>query len=84
MFGSKGLTATKTHGSIFEREGLGILQGLEKFNHYCLTHRVSVMTNHEALVTIFKKDVANLSHRLQGIPKSRHNNSIKKDEEIPR
>ena len=57
----------QTHYSNTEREALDILHDPEKVHHYCLTSEVSVITDHKIPVGIFKKDVANLSHRLQSI-----------------
>ena len=51
---------------------MGILHGLEKFHYYCFARNVNVITNHKPLVTIFKKDIANLSQRIQYILLSIH------------
>ena len=64
-FMSKSPTSSKMHYSNIERETLGILHDLENFQHYCCTLEVSTVTDYKPLVAIFKKDVANLSHRLQ-------------------
>ena len=63
------LNSAEMHHSNIKREALGILHGLEKFHHYFLTHKVSVITDHNPPVAIFKKkkNIANLSHRLQRI-----------------
>ena len=53
--------------SNIECEALGILHGLEKFHHYCFGRGVLVITDHKLLVSIFKKDVATLSQRIQRI-----------------
>ena len=66
-FFSKSLTSTEMCYRNTERESLGILHGLEKFYYYCFTHEVSMITDHQLLVAIFKKYIANLSHRLQRI-----------------
>ena len=63
-FVSKNLTSTEVCYSNIEREVLGIVHGLEKFHHDCFTHEVSVITDHKPLITILKKDVVSLSHRL--------------------
>ena len=44
-FASKSLTSGEMQYSNIEREALGILNGLEKFNHYCFTHEFSVITS---------------------------------------
>ena len=66
-FASKSLTSAETSYNNIEREALGILHGLENFHHYCFIHDVSMITNHEALVGIFKENVTCLSHRFQRI-----------------
>ena len=60
-FVSKSLMDTECRYSNIEREALGILHGLKKFQHYCIMRGVCVITNHEPLLSIFKKDVAMLS-----------------------
>ena len=57
----------KNRYSNIEREALGILYGLRKFYHYCFVREVSIIMDPKPLVTIFKKDVATLSQRLQWI-----------------
>ena len=57
---SKSLTSNETCYSNTEREALGILHSLEKFNHYHFTCKVSVITDHKSAVAIFKKDVTTL------------------------
>ena len=66
-FASKGLTGAEHRYSNIEREALGILHGLEKFDHYCFAREVHVITDHKPLVAIFKKDVATLSQCIQHI-----------------
>ena len=66
-FASKSLMDAEHGYSNIEREVLGILQGLEKFHHYCFAREVYVITNHKPLVSIFKKDVATLSQQIQQI-----------------
>ena len=46
-------------------EALGILHGLAKFHHYCFGREVLVIMDHKPLVSIFKKDVATWSQRIQ-------------------
>ena len=43
---------------------LGILH-VYKFHHYCFTHKVSVIIDHNPFMAIFKKHVATLSQKLQ-------------------
>ena len=66
-FASKSITSAECTFSNIEREALGILHGLERCHHYCLTRDVNVITDHKLLVSIFKKDVATLSQRIQYI-----------------
>ena len=42
-----------------------ILHDLEKFQYYCFIYEVNMITDHKLPAAIFKKDVGNLSHRLQ-------------------
>ena len=49
----KSITSVETQYSSTEREALGILHGLEKFHPYCFAHKVSMMTDHKPLVSIF-------------------------------
>ena len=54
-FASKSLTGKMCRHSNIEREALGILNGLEKFHHYCFTREVRIITDDKPLVAIFKK-----------------------------
>ena len=64
-FVSKSLTGAEWRYSNIKCEALGTLHGLEKFHHYCFGREVLVITDHKLLVSIFKKDVATLSQRIQ-------------------
>ena len=66
-FASRSLTGAEQRYSNIECEALGILHGLAKFHHYCFGREVLVITDHKPLVSIFKKDVATLSQRIQHI-----------------
>ena len=66
-FASKSLTEAEQRYSNIKREALGILQGLEKFHHYCFSTEVLIITDHKLLVSIFKKDVATLLQCIQCI-----------------
>ena len=46
-FASKNLISAETRFSNIEREALGILHSLERFHHQCITHEVSMVTDHE-------------------------------------
>ena len=67
VFASKSITGAEQRYSNIEREALGILHGLAKFHQYCFGREVLVITYHKLLVSIFKKDVATLSQRIQCI-----------------
>ena len=67
VFASKVLTGAEHRYSNIEREALGILHGLKKFHDYCFAREVHIITYHKPLVTIFRKDVAKLSHSIQHI-----------------
>ena len=60
-FASKSLSSVEIRYSNIEREALGKLHRLEKFNHYYFMREVSIITDHKLLEAIFKKDVAMLS-----------------------
>ena len=66
-FVSKSLTGAEQRYSNIECKALGILHGLEKFHHYCFGREVLIITDHKPLVSIFKKDVATSSQRIQHI-----------------
>ena len=66
-FASKSLTSAECRYSNIERVVLGILHGLEKFQHYHFAREVSIITDHKALVAIFMKDIATLSQQIQCI-----------------
>ena len=71
------LTSAETWYTRIERDMLGILCGVEKFQHYCFTHEISMITDRKLLVAIFKKDVASQSHRLQRILLQIHQHNIR-------
>ena len=50
-----------------EYEALGILNGLEKFHHFCFAREVHINTHHKLLGTIRNKEVAILCQQLQCI-----------------
>ena len=64
-FPSKSLTGAEKRYNKIDRGALGIVFGLEKFHHYCFDRETSIITDHKPLITIFKKDVATLSQKLQ-------------------
>ena len=76
-FASNSLTGTEKRHSNIEREALHILYGLEKFHHYCFVREASIITDHKPLITIFKKDVATVPHRLQSILLRIHQHRIR-------
>ena len=59
------LTRAEKRYSNIEKEALGILYGLEKFDHYYFSRDKSIIMDHKLLVAIFKKDVATLLQRLK-------------------
>ena len=66
-FVSKSLRDAEQRYSNIKCKAIDILHGLEKFHHYCFGREVLVITDHKLLVSIFKKDVATLSQRIQHI-----------------
>ena len=57
-FAWKSLSSVKWQYSNIEHEALGILHGLEKFNHYCFVREECVISEHKLLVALLSKDVA--------------------------
>ena len=66
-FTSKSLSNTEWLYNNIEKEAPRILHGLEKFNHYCFTHEVLVITDNKPLGAIMGKDMATLLQCLQCI-----------------
>ena len=64
-FASNRLSSAERRYSNIEREALGTLHNLKKFHHYCFVREVSIITDHQPLVAIFRKDIAMLSQRIQ-------------------
>ena len=64
-FPSKSLTGMEHRYSNIEREALGILHGLQKFDHYCFVREVYIITNHDLLISIFKENMEMLSQWIQ-------------------
>ena len=62
---SRSLTQAESRYSNIERECLGVLFGLEKFEYYLLGRKVQVETDHSPLEQIFKKNIAEAPARLQ-------------------
>ena len=58
-FASKSLTSVEQRYSNIKREVLGILNGFERFHHYCFGREVSIITDHKPLVAIFKNRCGN-------------------------
>ena len=50
--------------SNIEQKALGMLHGLEKFQHYCFAKEVCKITDLKPLVAMLCKDVATLSQQL--------------------
>ena len=67
-FVSKSLTGAEQRYSNIKHKALGILHDLEKFHHYCFGREVLAITDHKLLVSIFNREVATLSQRIQCIP----------------
>ncbi|XP_024890884.1 uncharacterized protein K02A2.6-like [Temnothorax curvispinosus] len=64
-YASKALTETQTRYAQIEKELLAICFGLTKFNEYVYGKRVIVETDHQPLVSIFKKPLNKCPARLQ-------------------
>ena len=64
---SRSLTDTETRYSNIERQCLGVMYGLEKFEYYLLGRHIVVETDHSPLEQIFKKHITDAPSRLQRI-----------------
>ena len=64
-YGSKTLTSAETRYANIERELLGIVGGLEKFNYFTFGRPVTVLTNQKPLIAISKKSLVSAPPRLQ-------------------
>ena len=62
---SRTLTETKQRYSNIERELLAVVFALERLNHYTAGYSVKVETDHEPLMSIWKKSIASTSTRVQ-------------------
>lgn len=62
---SRSITDTESRYSNIERECLGVMYGLEKFEYYLLGRHVIVETDHSPLEQIFKKNICTAPARLQ-------------------
>ena len=60
VFVSKSLSVVKRRYSNIEGEAVAILHGLEKSHHYYFAREVNIITKHNPLLAIFKKDTATL------------------------
>ena len=63
-FASKALTDTETRYSNIEREFLAVVYGLERFHEFVFGREIRIETDHRPLVSIVKKNLANVSPRL--------------------
>ena len=65
VYASRTLTETEKRYSNIERELLGVVFGLERLYHYTFGSQITVETDHQLLTSIWKKNIANSSPRLQ-------------------
>ena len=54
-FASKSLSSAEQCYSNIEQEALGILHKLGKFNHHCFVTEISIISDHNLLVSVFKR-----------------------------
>lgn len=64
-YASKTLTDCQQRYAQIEKELFAILFGCQKFHHYVYGHKVKVETDHQPLVTLFKKSLNQVPSRLQ-------------------
>ena len=65
VYASRALTETEKRYSNIERELLGIVFGLKRLHHYTFGSSITVETDHQPLISIWKKTIATSSPRLQ-------------------
>ena len=65
MYVSRALTEIKQNYSNIERELLGVVFGMERLHHYTYGRTMTLETDHEPLVSIWKKFIATASPILQ-------------------
>ena len=68
MYISRTLTETEQRYSNIECELLAVVFASERPNHYTAGHRVKVETDHEPLMSIWKKSIASISTRVKRLP----------------
>ena len=66
-YASRALTETEERYAQIEKELLAIVFSLEKFHHYTYGRPVQVFSDHKPLEMIFKKPLAAIPRRLQGM-----------------
>ena len=66
-YGSRALTETERRYAQVEKEMLAIVFSLEKFHHHTYGRLVQVFSDHKPLEMIFKKPLAAIPRRLQGM-----------------
>ena len=66
-YASRALTETEKRYAQIEKEMLAIVFSLEKFHHYTYGRQVTVFSDHKPLEMIFKKPLAAIPRRLQGM-----------------
>ena len=63
-YASKTLTSTESNCSNIEREMLGVVFSVLHFKHFTYDCKVTVITDHKPLITLFRKNIAASSPRL--------------------
>lgn len=64
-YSSRSLTEAEKNFAQIEKELLAIVYGMEKYHQYVYGNKVTVQTDHKPLISIVKKEISQVTSRLQ-------------------